>query len=84
MFSKLSTPFTTIPFLSDLPSISSREGNIAPIKSLNDVQLGDVSCQCAWNNAIDVPRFDDIPPQLFLHNERDYLDFGIRVITSLG
>ena len=48
---------------------------------------------CSWEmspvnvpgtTVVDVPRFDDIPPQLFLHNERDYLDLGTQVITSLG
>ena len=32
----------------------------------------------------DIPRSGDIPPQPFLHDTRDQLDFGTHVITTLG
>ena len=34
--------------------------------------------------AVDIPRTNDIPPQLSLQNERNHLDLGTQVITVMG
>ena len=62
--------------LSDFATFSTRKGDVSPIKGLNVVQLGDISCHMSGVAAVDEPRSDDIPLQLSLENVRVYLDLG--------